>query len=110
MRTFWIPWRPLWLAAGLLSGLGAVAQVITVPSQCTVVEPGVGGNAALHQVGPDGVITMPDNFDPGAAFTFSAGTPQYWQVWGDLSLSSTGFLRSVFSVNPATIRSYNFDP
>lgn len=80
------------LIVALLFGANmSFAQVVTVPSGCTVKVAGTGGSIALNQVGNGGVVAMPDNY-AGGSFSctvpvgYSQGT---WSLKGDLSVTTT---------------------
>ncbi|HEX2617852.1 MAG TPA: hypothetical protein VHL57_09940, partial [Flavobacteriales bacterium] len=93
MKTFRIPWRPLLITAGLLNGLGAVAQYVQVPATCIVVNvgdfPAAGVLGAGGRVTHNGVVVMPDPYDPGGTFAIGGLVADYWKVRGDLSFSTT---------------------
>lgn len=101
--------------AVVLFGITAsFAQVVTVPSGCTVKVPGTGGSIALNQVGSGGVVAMPDNFAGG---TFTVTTPggytlTGWSLRGDLSVTTTNIppiapTQSAGAVSSLSIESYN---
>lgn len=101
--------------AVILFGITAsFAQVVTVPSGCTVKVPGTGGSIGLNQVGNGGVVAMPDNFSGG---TFTVTTPSGytltgWSLRGDLSVTTsntppTAPTQSAGAVSSLSIESYN---
>lgn len=102
------------LIVALLFGANmSFAQVVTVPSGCTVKVAGTGGNIALNQVGNGGIVAMPDNY-PGGSFscTVPAGYSQgAWTLKGDLSVvtaSSSGSpVQPAGTLSAYSIESYN---
>ena len=84
----------------LLSANFGFAQLVTVPSNCTVVLPGTGGTVgAGGKVGYGGLVSMPDQLlispytpNQGGTFLFNAPTgvtTASWQLKGDLSYKKT---------------------
>jgi len=77
---------------GLLLTSMSYAQVVSVPSGCTVVVAGTGGTLGAFptgKVGDGGAVIMPDP-SGGGIFTFSGGgaTTASWNLKGDLSNST----------------------
>jgi hypothetical protein len=99
------------LAFVLLSVNFGFAQVVTVPANCTVVLPGIGGTVGVGgKVGNGGLVSMPDQLlvspytpNQGGTFLFNAPlgvTTATWQLKGDLSYKKT---TSSVSVNGVTV-------
>ena len=87
MKNLKIPWHGLLLAAGVVHSAASVAQVVQVPSGCTVVLAGVGGTTGPFPtgfVGNGGIVCMPDPY-AGGNFTFSGGAVISWSMAGDIS-------------------------
>ena len=93
----------------LFSMTMSYAQVVSVPSGCTVVVAGVGGTLGTSvsvppgRVGNGGVVIMPDP-SGGGTFNFTiAGSPTTasWALRGDLSTTN------VAGTNPLFIGNYN---
>ena len=102
------------LIVALLFGANmSFAQVVTVPSGCTVKVAGTGGSIALNQVGDGGVVAMPDNYAGGNfSCTVPAGYSQgSWSLKGDLSVTTTTFHDAVIqpsgTLSAYSIQSYN---
>ncbi len=109
-------WKPTLLAAGVLCGGAAMAQVVTVPATCQVVVAGTGGTLGLGgTVGNGGIVVMPDPFDitgAGGNFIFSGGTITGWSLLGDLSIQTassppTAPVQTAGAVATQNIQSYN---
>lgn len=91
MRTSKVLWRPLLMAAGLASGTGALAQLVSVPSGCTVVKVGdpggVLGGTGVGVISNGSIVEMSDPY-AGGNFTLSGATANYWRLYGDLSFAT----------------------
>jgi hypothetical protein len=99
------------LAFVLLSASIGSAQVVTVPSNCTVVLPGAGGTVgAGGKVGNGGLVSMPDQLlvfpyttNQGGTFLFNAPSgviTASWLLKGDLSYKKSS---SSVLVNGVTV-------
>lgn len=102
--------------AGAFSVTAWAQPTVTVPTGCTVVVEGQGGNAGTGIVGDGGIITMPDPFPnsipPNCTFTINPGTTNAdsWVLSGDLSIYPTAFGDPAIQTatgNTADIMSFN---
>lgn len=106
-------WRPVLLGVGLGFSALVPAQVVQVPPNVVVVEPGIGGTAGAGQfVGHGGIVCMPDPESAPPASTFIGGTVISWQLLGDISIMAnitppTPAIQSAGATPQVKIMSYN---
>lgn len=113
MRIFKTPWQTALMAAMLCAATVTAQPLVTVPTSCEVVVPGVGGVTGFGgKVGDGGIVTMPEPSGMGNVFSFAGATPISWRLLGDLSLVDHILppdppLASAGAVTAVEIMSYN---
>lgn len=113
MKTFSIPWQGLLIMAGLLYGAAGAAQVVRVPANVNVVDPGIGGIGGFGgDVGHGGIVCMPDPETVPDVSLFNGGTVISWRLLGDISILAnqsppTPAIQSAGAAQAVKIMSYN---